>query len=268
MNDLTLDKPRTVAVAVCTYNAPQALRLCLFSLTRQTRKPDEVIIADDGSTNETKKVIDEFTNSLPIKHVWQKDEGFRRAMALNRAFAACTSDYIIQVDGDIMMEKHFVEDHVKEARRNTFLVGSRGKLGVGITQKLKSMGKGKPMFYSKGLSRRQNAIRIPFVARFFYNYKQNSKERGCNMSFWRKDLLAVNGYDNGMVGYGSEDVDLAARLKRYGCKKRFIKFKAIEFHLFHKQAANNDKTDSPNHLRFVDHNEHGIICVDDGMDKF
>lgn len=82
MKNVMLGRPKTVAVVVCTYNWHEALRLCLGSLTKQTRKPDEVIIADDGSTPETSKTIDEFRSRLPIKHIWQQDEGFRRAMAL------------------------------------------------------------------------------------------------------------------------------------------------------------------------------------------
>lgn len=268
MKNVMLGRPKTVAVVVCTYNWHEALRLCLGSLTKQTRKPDEVIIADDGSTPETRKTIDEFRSRLPIKHIWQQDEGFRRAMALNKAFSACKSDYIIQVDGDIILGHHFVEDHINEARTGHFLVGSRGKLGRDMTLKMLSTGKGSPEFYSRGLTRRQNTIRMPFLTRFFYNYKQNRKERGCNMSFWRKDLLSVNGYDNGMVGYGSEDVDLAARLRRNGVYKRFIKFKAIEFHLYHKKVVCDRNAVSPNHRLYEFHNINNITRVEDGMAKF
>lgn len=258
----------TVAVVVCTYNSTEALRLCLYSLTRQTRMPDEVVIADDGSTTETKAVVDGFRGALPIKHVWHEDLGFRRAMILNRAFAACTSDYIIQVDGDIVMERHFVADHVSEARRGYFLNGSRGKLGAAATAKMKTDGKASPHFYSKGLKRRLNTVRVPLLTPLFHDYKKHKKVRGCNMSFWRKDLYAVNGYDNGMIGYGSEDVDIAARLLRLGIRKRFVKFKAIEFHLYHPESSSKSDEDSDNHKLFVRHNEHGTVRVDDGIDRF
>lgn len=262
------DKPLQVAVVLCTYNWPSALRLCINSLMMQTRKPDEIIIADDGSTTETSKTINEFRSILPIKHVWQKDEGFRRAMILNKAFSICKSDYIIQVDGDIIMGRHFVEDHLSEARPHTFLVGSRGKICKKESQRMITNGMTAPKFWTRGIARRQNVMRIPFLTRFFYNYKQNRKERGCNMSFWRKDVYNVNGYDNGMVGYGSEDVDFAARLKRSGIKKRFIKFKAVEFHLYHKKVVCNKELDTPNHNRMIYHNQHNVIRVEDGIARF
>lgn len=258
----------TVAVVISTYNSPEALRLCLYSLTRQTHKPDEVVIADDGSTSETKTVIDGFRNQLPIRHVWHEDLGFRKSLIMNKAFAACSSDYIIQVDGDIIMERHFVADHISEARKGYFLNGSRGKLGAAVTANMKAAGTASPHFYTKGLKRRLNTVRLPLLTPLFHNYKKHKKERGCNMSFWRKDLYAVNGYDNGMIGYGSEDVDLPARLRRLGIRKRFVKFKAIEFHLYHPESSSKSDEDSDNHKRFVYHNEHGIVRVDDGIDRF
>ena len=114
----------TVAVVLCTYNNPNVLRLSLYSISQQTLMPNEVIVADDGSTQETKRMVESFQDRLPIKHVWHEDKGFRRAMIMNRAFAACTSDYVVQIDGDIIMERHFVEDHVKEAISSLEVVGN------------------------------------------------------------------------------------------------------------------------------------------------
>lgn len=262
------DTPKSVAVVISTYNSPDFLRLCLHSLCRQTHMPDEVVIADDGSTAETCETITKFNDLLPIKHVWQEDKGFRKAMAMNRAFAVCESEYIIQIDGDIIMGRHFVEDHITEARRGYYLNGSRAKFDENTTKKLESIEKVSPHFYSKGLKRRANAMRLPLLTPLFYDYAHSRKDRGCNMSFWRSDLYAVNGYDNGMVGYGTEDIDLPERLRRFGVKKRFVKFKAIEFHLFHKEAEDKAVFNTDNHKRYVYYNEHNIVRVEDGIERF
>lgn len=262
------DTPKSVAVVISTYNSPDFLRLCLHSLCRQTRKPDEVVVADDGSTAGTREAIAKFNDLLPVKHIWQEDKGFRKAMAMNKAFAVCKSEYIIQIDGDIIMERHFVEDHLNEARHGFYLNGSRAKFDKETTEYLKSVENVTPHFYSKGLRRRTNAMRVPFLTPLFYDYAKNRKDRGCNMSFWRSDLYAVNGYDNGMVGYGTEDIDLPARLRRLGVKKRFVKFKAIEFHLFHNEAEDKAVFNTDNHKRYVYYNEHNIIKVEDGIERF
>lgn len=228
-----------------------------------------MIIADDGSTDETKDVVAKFKNRLTILHVWQEDKGFRKAMIMNKAFSVCTGEYIIQIDGDIICNTHFVEDHLKEAKPGMYLNGSRGKFTEAATNKLILREQVVPHFYSLGLKRRLNTVRLPILTPFFYNYKHQQKERGCNMSFWRKDLYAVNGYDNEMKGYGTEDIDLPSRLRRYGIRKRFIKFSAIEFHLYHKEEKSKKLiNESPNHKRFAYYNKHNIIRVEDGISRF
>lgn len=112
-----------VSLVISTYNWKEALGLCLLSVTRQTVIPTEVIIADDGSRSDTKLLIEEFKNHFPcpIKHVWHEDNGWRKCIIMNKAFAVCEGDYIIEIDGDIIMHSHFIEDHVTEATPGCFL---------------------------------------------------------------------------------------------------------------------------------------------------
>src|SRR5690606_38407098 len=112
---------------ISTYNWPEALELVLMSANNQTQPPDEILIADDGSSEETKDLIENFQKKLvvPIRHFWHEDKGFRKAIILNKAIAAATGDYIIQVDGDCIMHKDFVRDHKALAQLNVYLFGSR-----------------------------------------------------------------------------------------------------------------------------------------------
>ncbi len=107
----------TSTLVTPTYNWPEALELLLLSLLRQTRLPDEIIIADDGSKEETKSVIDKYKEkfSVPLIHIWHEDKGNRKPAIMNKAIAQAKGDYIIEIDGDIIMEKHFVEDHLRFA---------------------------------------------------------------------------------------------------------------------------------------------------------
>ena len=75
------------SVIVTTYNRPDALIKVLIGLAHQTRLADEVLIADDGSTEETRTRIEQLTMSLPYTpiHVWHADKGFRAAKIRNRA---------------------------------------------------------------------------------------------------------------------------------------------------------------------------------------
>lgn len=119
-----------VSLIITTYNWPDALRLSLMSVVAQTRVPDEVIIADDGSGEETRQLICEMAKDFPcvLKHAWQEDRGFRAAESRNNALRQCEGDYVIMIDGDIVMHPHFVEDHVVMARNGYYTIGSRTKL--------------------------------------------------------------------------------------------------------------------------------------------
>lgn len=248
----------TVAVVVSICNNYDAVRLCLNSLKKQTRVPDEVIVADDGSKNETRALVDDFKSLLPITHVWQRDLGFRKCLCLNKAFSICKSDYIIQIDGDIIVDRNFVADHISEAKVGYFLQGSRGKFNEKSTKRIFKQNDFIPHFYSKGLHRRSNTLRIPFLTPLFYKYDHT---RGCNMSFWKKDIYAINGYDNQMIERVKEDSDLTNRLLRSGVKKRFLKFKAIEYHLWHRTFPLTES------VHFDYNNEHNIVRVSNGLNE-
>ena len=258
-----MKKKITVSLVVSTYNYEDALRLCLLSVKYQTYMPDEVIIADDGSRKETRDRVEEMRPTLPypIQYVWQEDKGFRKAMIMNRAFAMATSDYIIQVDGDLILDKHFVEDHLRHARRGYHYNGSRAKITPEATASILKM----PWIvihpWTKGVSRIGNALRIPFIAPLFY---REDHCRGCNMAFWREDILRINGYDEGYQRYGKEDADLSVRLDRAGVRCRHLKFCAIQYHLYHSEHETFYDMRQVRSL-FDQNNKEGIVRVKEGI---
>lgn len=120
-----------ISLIATTYNRPDALRLCIESIGRQTLVPFEVIIADDGSTDDTRTLIERMRKDFPcpIVHAWQEDLGFRAAEVRNNALRLCKGDYVVFIDGDIIMHPHFVEDHAKMAQPNIVLnkIGKKEK---------------------------------------------------------------------------------------------------------------------------------------------
>lgn len=226
-----------LSLIVSTYNWPGALRLCLMSVARQTLMPYEVIVADDGSGEETRRLIDEMRAVLPctLKHAWQADEGFRLAESRNNALRQCEGDYVVFVDGDIILERHFVADHAAMAERGYFVVGSRSRIGERLTAELIERRSVKVSWLSRGVGQRLNAMYLPFLRRFTEGYKKRNRlyGRGCNMAAFMDDVRAVNGFDSALKGYGYEDTDFIARLVNLGLGRKFAKFRAIEFHLYH-----------------------------------
>lgn len=229
---------------ITTYNWVSALELVLLSVKNQSILPNEVIIADDGSTEETKALIATFQENFPTKliHVWHEDKGFRLAEIRNKAICKATSDYIIQVDGDIILHQHFVKNHLQVAQENTFLTGSRVLLNDEVTKKAQAQKKTHFSWFSKGIKNRMNAVYFPLLRGFLTAPTTNIQKavtnvRGCNMSFWKKDLQFVNGYDESMTGWGREDSEISVRLVNAGKTKRRIKFGGIQFHQYHKESS-------------------------------
>ncbi|MDB2368820.1 glycosyltransferase family 2 protein [Flavobacteriales bacterium] len=226
----------TCTLIIATYNWPQALELVLISVSKQTIIPDEIVIADDGSTKETLDVIKKVKKklNLPIKHVWQEDQGFRKTKILNKSFAIAKGEYIVQVDGDIVLHKKFVEDHLGNARPNVFLHGSRSFLNNRLSQKSIHEKITSFNFFEKGLTNRWNAIYFKPLAMFARPNKSLKKTRGCNFSCFKKDFLLVNGYNEDMIGWGKEDTELSARLINNNILKKQLKNCALSYHLEHQ----------------------------------
>ncbi len=235
------------SLIICTYNNPDYLNLSLLSLMNQSVLPAEVIIADDGSTHATKQLVDSFRDKLPIPivHVWQEDNGFQAGKIRNIAIAAAQKQYIIQIDGDIIMEKHFIEDHLYHRRPNAILQGSRVLLGESMTEKLRKVPCVNLPLWKVGFNHPENAIRIQWLSNWLTTRYRNRYPvyyaRGCNMSYWRDDFVRVNGYNHEFVGWGHEDSELTLRMLNAGCKKLYIKFNCVAYHLYHKVASRHNE---------------------------
>ncbi len=266
-------KIKDCSLIVATYNWPGALNLCLKSILEQSILPKEVIIADDGSTNETKELIESIRSSfpIPIKHLWQEDQGFRKSMILNQCFSVSAYEYLIQIDGDVFLHKDFIRDHLKAARPNYLLQGSRVMLSDEYSKKLIEENNVHPKLLGGGNKRIENGIRFPLLSNFLLNRYKNSfpvyYARGANMSFWRKDIFAVNGYNEAYEGWGHEDSDLTLRMMNNGVKKSVIKFAAIVYHLYHPEKKNNNQ-EARNKEIMEQTQKDNITWVDSGIDKY
>ena len=225
------------SLLISTYNWPEALELVLLSVDNQTERPDEILIADDGSSEETKILIEDFQKKItvPIHHFWHEDKGFRKAIILNKAIAAAKGDYIIQLDGDCIMHKDFVRDHKALAQPNVYLFGSRVNIQEEFLPKLFASQKIKFNFFDQSIKKRTRNLRFPVLSSLYKTTDAISeKMRGCNVSFWRKDVIAVNGYNEEFEGWGREDSELIIRMMHNGVLGRRLRYRGIVYHIWHK----------------------------------
>lgn len=237
-----------IAVVVTAYNRPDALAALLDGYLHQDDRNFEVIIADDGSTDEVRQVVESYARRAPfaVSHLWHEDRGFRAAVMRNRGLAATRADYVIYTDADCVPPRDFVSRHRRLAEPGYFLSGNRILLSEGFTAKVLRQ---RPPLYDWGLSRwlvawlRRDINRwLPMVKLPDSAFRKRSPDRWkgvktCNLSAWRKDLIAVNGFDESYAGkWGLEDTDLVIRLLHAGIRHKSARFAAPVFHLWHREA--------------------------------
>jgi len=227
-----------VSLVITTYNNPLGLKKAAESALYQTRPPDEVLIADDGSDDKTAEAVKLFSEqaSFPVIHVWQEDLGFRAAMIRNKAISRSSGDYIILLDGDCVMNRHFIADHEMLSEEGCFIQGKRILVNRGAVATFDhSVADSPRVLLRMALTGKiTNAHHLLRLAR--YQGLKNRKLKGiksCNMSFFKKDIIAVNGFIEDFEGWGNEDSELACRFFKYGLLKKVHPFMAVCFHMWH-----------------------------------
>jgi glycosyltransferase involved in cell wall biosynthesis len=248
------------AVITTTYNRPDALRAVLEGYLVQDRTDFELLVADDGSTDDTRQLVAEYTRraTFPLRHVWQEDRGFRPGAARNRALATTSADYVIFTDGDCVPPADFVRRHVLLAEPGYFLGGNRILLSETFTrhaleQQLSLHQRSAPAWALAWLRRDINRLlpllRLPDGAFRRRHPAQWEGIKTCNFSAWRADLQRVNGFDEAYSGWGLEDSDLVIRLLHAGIKHKSARCATPLFHLWHRE---NDRSLLPENQRRLD----------------
>jgi glycosyltransferase involved in cell wall biosynthesis len=257
------------SLIIVTYNWPDALDVVLRSAISQSVLPNEIIVADDGSTKDTQLVIESFIAkiSIPIIHSWQKDDGWRVPSSRNRAIAKSNYEYIVVIDGDTFLHKDFIKDHKKCAKKGVYIQGSRVLLRPEFSQNILTTRIIKPpLFFANDSKNKFKALRIPFLSLLLcsYNDKNINRVRGCNFSMFRSDVIKVNGFNEDFVTWGGEDSEFVQRLFNAGLQRHNLKFSAIQYHLHHKES--NTASESITILNRTISNR--LVWCDNGIDKY
>jgi glycosyltransferase involved in cell wall biosynthesis len=240
-----------VSLIISTYDQPLALAKVFSALDRQTQWPEQILLADDGSNEPTRQLVAQWSKGVPVRvqHVWHSHEGFRKTGILNKAVAATEGEYVVLLDGDCVPHPAFIADHAKLAERGFWVQGRRcfirepfvEQFNLGQTSVLSWILLGRITGAGK-------ALRLPFPL-----IRCDTRQRGiigCNMGFWRDDLLSVNGFDEDYSGWGiGEDSDIGSRLYNLGRRRKFVYARAIVYHLNHPMLPRNHVPASQARLR-------------------
>lgn len=265
------------AVVVTTYNRPDALEAVLEGLRAQSDLDFEVLVADDGSTEDTKSVVDRFQGNspFPLRHVWQEDQGFRAAAIRNRAIAATTADYVIFTDGDCVPSRDFVRVHKRLAEPGYFLGANRVLLSATLTRNVIaarvpihrwSWHEWVRVWMRRDVNRLLPLLTLPDGSFRKWSSARWKGIKTCNLSVWRRDLIRVNGLDERYEGWGLEDSDLVIRLLHAGVKHKSARFAAPVFHLWHKEQDRRSLSDNRRRLEELLRSQ--LVRAAVGLDRY
>lgn len=237
-----------ISVIFTTYNEPNWLEKVLWGFSVQSFKDFEVVIADDGSNETTKILIDKLRKKVdfPIQHVWHEDEGFRKCVILNKAIVKAKADYLVFTDGDCIPRKDFLQVHFDHRQKNKFLSGGLVRLPLDLSKSITQDDiLAQRIFDTSWLS--ENELNLKLFKRIRLSEKSflkslmntitptNASWNGHNASVWKKLVLEANGFDERMK-YGGEDREFGERLMNAGIKGKQIRYNAICMHLDHSRG--------------------------------
>lgn len=249
-----------LSVIIPTYNRAQLVEKTLASLQRQTLPSGaiDVVVVDDGSSDETKQVVTSFERTLSLKYVYQADLGFRVARARNLGIRLAESDICVFIDSGVVLERGCLEAHLHAHRQAAGPLALIGYV-LGFSQVADRSGMLLELLHRHGgdavfaeLQRRSEHadIREPIYTRyrdgigslpapwvFFWT---------CNVSVDRASLLRVGGFDERYTSWGCEDVDLGHALHAAGVPIALCRA-ATSLHYPHaKDRGENVRTSSLN----------------------
>jgi glycosyltransferase involved in cell wall biosynthesis len=235
-----------VSVIVSTYNQPAWLQKVLLGYARQDFRDFELIIADDGSREDTRRLIADFSgrSGFPIRHLWHEDHGYRRSIILNAAILASKGSYLVFSDGDCIPREDFVRSHVELREEGHFLSGGSVYLSMEVSRAITSEDVLNGRFAEAGwlrargqrLGRHRLRLVGPGLRATLLDHLTTTSPTWNlnNASTWRDAVFSVNGMEMEMQ-YGGADRALGARLENLGLKRRRVRFRAVLLHLDHSR---------------------------------
>lgn len=265
-----------LSVIITTYNSEEWLRKVLIGYSVQTETDFEIVIADDGSSIETKEVIEKFSSKFKHKivHVWQEDNGFRKSEILNKAILQSNSDYLLFTDGDCIPRNDFLQIHLKHREKGYFLSGGYFKLPLSLSNFISDVDIVEQNCFSikwlvniglKANFKVSKLTKSKFFASFM-NWITPTKKtfNGHNSSVFKEDLLSINGFNQDMH-YGGLDREVGERLFNLGILAKQIRYEAICLHLHHERGyADTQKIEANLEIRRYN-SKHNIIRIKNGI---
>ncbi len=271
--------PSTTLV-ISVYKDTEALGFILESLERQSVSPDEIIISEDGDSPEMAAFVAAQQGRFPrLVHLTQRDEGWRKNIAMNNAIKAASNDYLIFIDGDCVPYSTFIQGHVENSRKGIVLCGKRFELGPKFTDRIKRRELGffdlekkflwyLPRMANDGARHVEEGFYFPSGTLLSTLTKRYVRYIiGCNFSCFKEDFLKINGFDESYrLPSVGEDIDLGWRFRGVGIELQSCRNNACMMHLWHKKRFAEEEGIINNRILKANFDANRFVCTD-GIEK-
>ena len=210
-----------VSVIIPTYNKVDLLRKTLESLSEQNISPTafEVIVVDDGSSDGTRDFLGSLKSNFSLRCVWH-DTNRGRAAARNSGVAQAEGELVVFLDDDMVVVPGFLRAHIRCHDGADSADPSVGRVVIGNVIPAKQVPGDRLNRYlaTRGVHKLPPGEAVPF--RYFVTN---------NSSLRRSDLIRVGPFDERLVAWGGEDLELGYRLKEMGLEFFYCP-SAISYH--------------------------------------
>ncbi len=258
-----------VSLIISVYNREDFLRLVLESIAKQSYQDFELIVAQDSQHDAVARVINEFSLQckLPVKHLTQEDNGFRKNKILNQAVCASKGQVLLFIDGDCILHKDYIATMLRHVKKGICVFGRRVMLDQQLSKRLLSAGNGVKLSMLRILFSRsrhkEESIRFPLL-----KSRKTHGLRGHSFCLTKADLLAINGFDEDFCEpYFGEDTDVERRLKLAGVKLKCSRFAALQYHLYHDTGSRKDSWNISEQIFMKKMALVNPVCTN-GLDKY
>ena len=234
-----------ISVIVPIYNRLEHFRALFICLLRQNRQIDELIITDDGSSQQ---ILDYIADLIPkasfkIKHIYQEDKGFRKTRALNNGVINSEGEFLVFCDQDLIFGEEYIEYMEKNIKKGCFLLCRPISVNeeekdiilkkIELSNKYEELLKPLPKDYLESVNKTLKTDRKRRILNILKLSKRGIKLVGMSYAVMKSDYLKVNGYDENYNGWGEEDDDFGNRLYVAGVKGKELKTPNMQIHLWH-----------------------------------
>lgn len=251
-------------VVIPTFNRMELLKHTLESLRTQQLPRDhfEVIVVDDGSSDDTKELVLAYENCLNIRYFFKADEGFRVAAARNIGISHATSDICIFIDAGVILHSACLSAHVEchEASKKPLAVCGYvycfARDDSDADKIRRTVDFGHPDNAIESMQQRR--IWLDLREGFYQKYGDDIQVLPapwlmywtCNASARTCQLRSIGMFDEAFQSWGAEDVDLGYRLHRDGARL-IINRRATAIHYPHPKDADANRASAANNLRYM-----------------